>query len=206
MQPEQDTRTLVNFFKALAHETRLKLIGYMAEGEYSVGALAAMVGLKEPTVSHHLAILNDLGLLTMRADKTTHYYKLDTKALEALNKTMLTPERAAKIVDESGPAFEAKVMAAFTREGRITAFPASFKKYLVLLRWLVEDFEFERRYAEKEVNEIISRHHEDYATTRRDFVELRFMARDHGIYWRLPREATDAQIELVMQAKAGRQS
>jgi hypothetical protein len=44
----------------------------------------------------------------------------------------------------------------------------------------------DRRYPEREVNEIISRHHPDYASLRRALVDHGLMARDAGTYWRLP--------------------
>ena len=51
------TETLLAFFKALADESRLRIVGLLAEREYSVQALAQALALKEPTVSHHLAVL-----------------------------------------------------------------------------------------------------------------------------------------------------
>ncbi|GAF76103.1 unnamed protein product, partial [marine sediment metagenome] len=42
-----------------------------------------------------------------------------------------------------------------------------------------------RRYAESEVNETISRFHEDYATIRREFIMRRMMDREGGYYWRI---------------------
>ena len=49
----QDPAMLLQFFKALAHESRLRLLGLVATREHSVQELAALVALKEPTVSHH---------------------------------------------------------------------------------------------------------------------------------------------------------
>lgn len=66
-----DLQTLLQFFKVMANESRLKLIGILAQHECSVEELAALLRLKEPTVSHHLAKLKELGLVEMRPDKTT---------------------------------------------------------------------------------------------------------------------------------------
>jgi hypothetical protein len=49
----------------------------------------------------------------------------------------------------------------------------------------VEQFEWDRRYSEKEVNEIIGRIHEDYATLRRELIDSRRLAREREIYWRI---------------------
>ena len=54
----------------------------------------------------------------------------------------------------------------------------------MILRYLLEQFEWDRRYTEKEVNEIISRTHEDYAALRRYLVDSRRLAREREIYWR----------------------
>ncbi|MBV5332192.1 DUF2087 domain-containing protein, partial [bacterium] len=78
-------------------------------------------------------------------------------------------------------AYRRKVLKAFTDiEGRITAFPAQEKKFLVLLRHVLQDFEFDKRYTEKQVNEILSNHNEDTALLRRSLVEYHFMARQGG--------------------------
>ena len=72
---------LLQFFKALAHESRLRLLGLVAAREHSVQELAELVALKEPTVSHHLAMLREAGLVRLRPDGNTHWYGLDQKAL-----------------------------------------------------------------------------------------------------------------------------
>jgi hypothetical protein len=67
---------------------------------------------------------------------------------------------------------------------RLISMPAQRKKRLAILRWLVEAFQPGRRYAEAEVNRIISRHHADFATLRRYLVDEELMQRQRGIYWR----------------------
>jgi len=82
---------LLRFFKSLADESRLKIIGLLAATEHNVQDLAKLLKLKEPTVSHHLAILRDAGLVQMRTDGNTHWYRLDFEALRAVKRT-LDPE------------------------------------------------------------------------------------------------------------------
>jgi hypothetical protein len=62
--------------------------------------------------------------------------------------------------------------------------PARPAQRLVVLRWLAERFERERRYAEREVNEMLARAHPDFAMLRRYLVDHELLARDHGVYWR----------------------
>ncbi|MCY0876974.1 MAG: DUF2087 domain-containing protein [Firmicutes bacterium] len=63
--------------------------------------------------------------------------------------------------------------------------PASRKKRLVVLKWLVEKFEWEVPYSESQVNEILKQHHPDFATIRREFIVNKLMERENGIYRRL---------------------
>lgn len=63
-------------FKALAHESRLALASILAEGEKSVGALAAELGLGVTTTSSHLQVLRRAGLVETRREGTTVYYHL----------------------------------------------------------------------------------------------------------------------------------
>jgi hypothetical protein len=49
---------------------------------------------------------------------------------------------------------------------------------------LAKQFEEGRRYPEREVNQIIKRHHPDCATLRRELIGARLMQREKGTYWR----------------------
>lgn len=68
--------------------------------------------------------------------------------------------------------------------GRLTAIPVQRKKRLAVLRWLVEDFQPGRLYAESEINRIITRRHPDFAALRRYLVDEELMQRRRGVYWR----------------------
>ncbi|HEY1408299.1 MAG TPA: metalloregulator ArsR/SmtB family transcription factor, partial [Promineifilum sp.] len=83
---DEQFEQLLRFFQVFSNESRLKIIGYLAGKERSVGELAKLLDLKEPTVSHHLAALRDIGLVSVRADGTMRIYRLDVKVLEAMSK------------------------------------------------------------------------------------------------------------------------
>lgn len=180
--------TLLAFFKVLAHESRLKIIGLLASREASGQELAALLALKEPTVSHHLAMLRELGLVRPRLDGNTHWWSLDLDALVALNRQMTTRDDVAALArDIEVDAWDRRVLANFLGgDGRLKEIPASRKKRWVILRFLADKFEPGRRYPEAALNEILKRHHDDSATLRREMIGYRMMARDHGVYWRLP--------------------
>lgn len=192
--PPEDFQSLLQFFKVLANENRLKLVGILAQKECNVEELAALLGLKEPTVSHHLNKLKALKLVQMRSEGNTHWYCLNGEALQELNKRLLTPDRAAAMVPViDSQAWEDKVKRSFLSGDRIVEIPASRKKRLVILHWLVEKFEPEQTYPERILNDIIKQHHPDCATLRRELIGYCMMQRENGRYWRLPK--TEWKIE-----------
>lgn len=182
------TETLLEFFKAMAHESRLRIVGLLAGGERSVQELAALLDLKEPTVSHHLAILKAQGIVTARAEGTTRWHALDRDALLALSKRVLQPEaertpRPPKKTRDP----DAEVLRNFVgSDGKLRSIPASRKKRGAVLRWLMREFETGRRYSESQINAAIQAHHWDSATLRRELIGHRMLARKDRLYWRLP--------------------
>ena len=176
---------LVSFFKVLADSTRLKIVGILAARERSVEELAELLQLKPPTVSHHLARLRGLGLVRMRADGTTHLYRLDEEVLRGWSQQLLSRERVSSLAEEvDGAAWERKVLNDFFEGDRLREIPARQKKRLVVLRWLADHFRPGERYREPQVNEILGRYHPDFATLRRLLVDEELMQRDKGLYWR----------------------
>ena len=177
---------LLRFFKTLANKSRLKIVGILANREASVSDLADSLDLREPAISHHLSILKELELVTMRAKGNAHIYRLNGNALIQMNKDLFSAQSMAALaekVDKQG--WEGKVLRTFVIDDRLTQIPAQHKKRLVVLKWLVEKFEPGVRYPERKVNEIIQRHHPDTASLRRYLVDHRFMQREHGVYWRV---------------------
>jgi predicted transcriptional regulator len=184
--PTSDFQILLQFFKVLADETRLKLLGLLANREQSVEELAAQLQLRTPTVSHHLARLREAGLVGMRPEGNTHMYWLDSEALRSMSKGLLSSEKMASLVDDvEGDAWERKVLRDFFEGTRLKEIPASRKKRSVVLKWFAKQFEYDKRYTEKQVNELIQRHHEDASSIRRELLGEKLMQRENGIYWRV---------------------
>jgi biotin operon repressor len=172
--------------KALGDPSRLRILGLLATRECSVEELASLLRLRAATVSHHLARLRKVGFVTMRADGTTHLYSLNRDALKKQNQS-LTPRTMATLVEDlDADAWDRKVLRDFVEDGRLRGIPVQLKKRLVILRWLARIFEPGRRYTEKEVNELISQHHEDFATLRRYLVDHNLVRRERSIYWLAP--------------------
>jgi hypothetical protein len=191
-----DVQNAVRYLKLLANETRLKLLGLLADRERSVGELAEILALKEPTISHHLAKLSEAGLTQMRAAGTVHFYRLDGTVLQDLSRELFGPQQVVSLAahaDADADAWERKVLRTYLEDDeRLNKIPDSRKKRDVILRWLATRFEAGRHYGEREVNQIIQRHHPDFATLRRELIGARLMDRENGVYWRLPSPAESA--------------
>ena len=145
-----------------------------------------MLDLQPSTISHHLGRLAKAGLVSARADGYYSVYSFNTSALEAMAKQLLAPETlptAAGLADRSG--YDRKILGDFLYpNGRLKSIPAQHKKLLVVLHHLAASFELDKRYWEREVNEILGRFHADTATLRRELVGAGLLAREAGQYWR----------------------
>lgn len=177
---------LLQFFKILGHESRLQIVGILANGERSVGELAKALNLTEPTVSHHLAMMKEVGLLGARAEGTTRIYWLDTTFLERMSKDIFSQDNLATLVpEEKAEDATQKILQTFLEDNRIKEIPAKHQKRLVILQWLVNQFERGVRYPEAEMNARLKQYHPDFAALRRYLIENGFMQREQGIYWRI---------------------
>ena len=77
---EQLEKDLVQVFKLLADETRLKILMYLLrEGELHVSALCDKLGQSQPAVSHHLALLRVAGIIEPRRDGKHNFYSVREK-------------------------------------------------------------------------------------------------------------------------------
>jgi ArsR family transcriptional regulator, arsenate/arsenite/antimonite-responsive transcriptional repressor len=78
---------LASVLKVLAEPTRLRLLSLVAaraDGEECICNLTDLVGVSQPTVSHHMRLLVDAGLLEREQRGKWAYYRLVPGALDAL--------------------------------------------------------------------------------------------------------------------------
>jgi ArsR family transcriptional regulator, arsenate/arsenite/antimonite-responsive transcriptional repressor len=68
--------SLENTFKALADQTRLRVLGLLRAGEICVCDIHGSLGLPQPTVSRHLAYLRKSGLVATRKEGQWVHYRL----------------------------------------------------------------------------------------------------------------------------------
>ncbi|HEX7225145.1 MAG TPA: metalloregulator ArsR/SmtB family transcription factor [Candidatus Limnocylindria bacterium] len=83
---DHDLRRLRTLYRALGDETRLRIIGILAEvGPLPVGELSTRVGLSQPLISWHLRILRLAGVIDTRRQGREAICRLRTAAFEELH-------------------------------------------------------------------------------------------------------------------------
>ncbi len=88
----RDAERIATVFKALGDPTRVKLLSLIAAsdaGELCVCDLTEPVGLSQPTVSHHMKVLVDAGLVHREQRGRWAYYRPTTEVLEDATRTLI---------------------------------------------------------------------------------------------------------------------
>lgn len=67
----------VEFCKALADETRQRILEMLLEGEMRVGDIVDAFTMSQPTISHHLSVLKQFGLVTSRKEGKQVFYAIN---------------------------------------------------------------------------------------------------------------------------------
>ena len=180
-------------FKALADKKRIKIAALIEARPLSVEEIAAAVDLKPATVSHHLAIMREAGLVEGAREQYYTVYRFRRQplidALRAVAEQPSSPEMADNL-DQ----YDQQVLRNYLEDGKLKSIPVQRKKRDAILRFLVGKFEVDRTYSEHEVNTILVAFHDDVATLRRELVEARpaLLTRDKGRYWRVADRAVSA--------------
>jgi ArsR family transcriptional regulator len=84
--PKESAEALADRFKALADPARVAIVNRLAgSGEVCTCELTAPLGLSQPTVSHHVRVLKEAGLIEVaRKRGTWTFYRLVPEAMEQL--------------------------------------------------------------------------------------------------------------------------
>jgi DNA-binding transcriptional ArsR family regulator len=70
-----------NLFRVLGHPARVRILELLRDGELSVGALQAELGLDSGGTSQHLAALRRIGLVVSRREATSVFYRVADEAV-----------------------------------------------------------------------------------------------------------------------------
>jgi DNA-binding transcriptional ArsR family regulator len=85
--------TTSDAFNAVAEPRRREILNYLAPRERPVGDIVATLGLEQPSVSKHLRVLRDVGLVHMRRDGRRKLYRTNAEAIRPLHEWTSNFER-----------------------------------------------------------------------------------------------------------------
>lgn len=77
--------TTSDAFNAIAEPRRRDILVYLALRERPVGEIVAALGLAQPSVSKHLRVLRDVGLVDLRRDGRQMFYRTNAEGLKPLH-------------------------------------------------------------------------------------------------------------------------
>lgn len=175
----------VAVFKCLADESRIAILNILARSDSYVEMISTKLELTPATVCYHLKKLESAGLV--RCSRTQFYmiYSLNKEFFDRpLSEMLFTGDET---VDRE-TAYRSKVLESFIANGRLTSLPSQQKKREIVIEKIAEDFEYDRNYTEKEVNQIIMKYYDDFCTVRRDLIGFGIMERDHEIYRKIRKD------------------
>jgi DNA-binding transcriptional ArsR family regulator len=87
------TPTRADPFTAVADASRRRLLDALGDGEATVNELVDRLGLSQPQVSKHLAVLREVGLVLVRIDGRHRWYRVNGPALKPVHDWVRTFER-----------------------------------------------------------------------------------------------------------------
>lgn len=188
----ENLETRAKLFKALGHPTRLLILNLIKQKPRHTQELAAILNLQPATISHHLSLLSEAGLLTSKKDQYYQIYQLVEEPLQATIAEMVQVPQPGLKANVEVDAFRQKVLKAFFQHGRLVQIPAQQKKKQIILEEIVKIFTPGEKYTEWDVNKMLVDFNEDVASLRRYLIEFKLMDRDHDVYWRLSDESENS--------------
>jgi DNA-binding transcriptional ArsR family regulator len=85
--------TTSDVFNAVAEPRRRDILNYLALQERAVGDIASNLGFEQPSVSKHLRVLLDVGLVKARREGRRMLYRVNADAIKPLHEWTSTFER-----------------------------------------------------------------------------------------------------------------
>ena len=172
----------LELLKLLADETRLEILNILLKEDSYVEKIACELSLTPATICYHLKKMESAGVVNCSRSQFYIIYSLNR---EIFDKPLFELIKKDEEIVDTEEKYKKEVISNFFKYGRLTQIPTQRKKREIVLAEILEQFDFDREYHEKEVNEIILRYHEDFCTIRREMIAFGMMTRDHEIYKRV---------------------
>jgi len=172
----------LELLKLLADETRLEILNILMKEDSYVEKIACELSLTSATICYHLKKMESAGVVNCSRSQFYIIYSLNREIFDKPLYELIKKDEEIVDMEEK---YKKEVLSNFFKYGRLTQIPTQRKKREIVLAQILEQFDFDREYPEKEVNEIILRYHEDFCTIRREMIAFGMMTRDHEIYKRV---------------------
>lgn len=180
---EQTSQAVVSFFKSLADERRLRIVGLLAEEPRCGRELATEIGVSPANITHHMRLLKSAGLVRERREKPYTIYSLDLSRLQKTLKSLAKREAVKQFaLPEDLPQRERKVIETFFDGDKLKAIPAQRRKKEIVFEEILRRLPRRKTYPEKDLSEMLKAFHSDFCTIRREFIMGRYMTREAGVY------------------------
>ena len=171
-------------------EVQRELIKLIAKG-LSDKEIAKELGVAQSTIRNHRYKLREkekqaklfLAMMDLLANEANRKInKLDKETICDAPKTATTLDDRYNITDKEKKSVIENYM---NENGGLKSYPSKEKKKIIILEEIVKNFSKGKMYSEKELNRILKRIYEDYATIRRALIEYGFIERtnDCSSYW-----------------------
>jgi hypothetical protein len=172
------------FVRVFSEPERAKVFGAVALGARTSTQVVEVTGISARAATDALRRLMDWGVLAQRTDGFT----VDYESFRALTRSSAAAERDRTMLAQDEEGVEPLVRT-FLPGGHLRRLPARWERKKDVLAYIgATYFETGRYYSEPEVNEILGKLCEggasDHATIRRYLVDLHFLHRQDGRYWR----------------------
>lgn len=167
---------------ALSDPKRLLILSLLAEEDRPLYGqeIAARLGVTPQTVSHHLHILKNGGLVRERRENAYRYYSLDTDGIQHIRDMAFSDNHLGLL---SKMEARQKIVETFFQEGRLTTIPRRQSQRRIILEEIARKFTWGQIYSEIEVNTILKQVYDDVSSLRRYLIDEQLMLREQGRYW-----------------------
>lgn len=85
-----DVCRMAESMKALADPNRVSVMEMLIEGEMTVGQMQRQLNVTQSTLSHHLKLLSNIGMLESRRQGVWRYYRLNIRMLRAMGEFFIS--------------------------------------------------------------------------------------------------------------------
>lgn len=172
----------LELLKILADETRLEILNILMKEDSYVEKIACELSLTPATICYHLKKMESAGVVKCSRSQFYIIYSLNREIFDKPLYEVI--KKDVQVIDKEEK-YKKEVLSNFFKYGKLTQIPTQRKKREIVLAEIANEFQPEREYGEREVNEIIMRFHEDYCLIRREMIAFGIMTREHETYKRI---------------------